>query len=97
MNTLVVVATIKAKNGKEAALREVLRSLIAPTLVEQGCMRYELNEAEDGKSWIFTEQWQSKTLWEQHMASPQLDRFKTISEEMVAHFELFTGALVSEY
>lgn len=92
MSNLVVVATIKAKPGKEKVLRVLLQSLIAPTRVEAGCVRYELNEAESDGGWIFVEQWESRALWERHMESPHLAGFKAASEEMVSHFELFVGA-----
>lgn len=91
MSTLVVVATVKAKPNMASALRPILLSLLKPTLAEPGCIRYELNEAADGQSWVFTEQWESKSLWDQHMASKHLETFKAAVDKMVAHFELFTG------
>jgi len=94
MSMLVVVASVKARPGKANALRPVLQSLVAPTLAEEGCIRYEMNESADGQSWAFVEQWESQSLWERHMESDHLARFKAVADEMVAHFELFTGALV---
>jgi quinol monooxygenase YgiN len=94
MSMLVVVASVKAKPGKGDALRPILKSLLAPTLAEAGCMRYEMNEAEDGQSWMFVEQWESKALWDRHMETPHLARFKAVADELVGHFELFTGAEV---
>jgi quinol monooxygenase YgiN len=91
MSILVVIASIHAKPEKEAVLRALVQSLVAPTLAEEGCLRYELNEADDGKSWMITEQWTSHALWEKHMDSPQLGRFKAASDELVERFELFTG------
>lgn len=94
MSSLVVIAIVKAKPGQAGALRVVLQSLLAPTLAEEGCLRYEMNESEDGLSWIFVERWASKALWEEHMQAAHLARFKALAEELVDHFELFTGAEV---
>lgn len=94
MPVLIVIAVVKAKPGKDAMLREVLQSLLRPTQGEEGCIRYEMNEVEGGRTWIFTEQWESKALWEQHMGSKHLERFKPVADDMVESFELHTGALV---
>ena len=51
-STLVIIGSAKAKPGKADALRPILKSLLFPTLTEEGCPRYEMNESEDGLSWI---------------------------------------------
>jgi len=96
MSMLTVIAVIKAKPHKAASLREVLRSLVVPTLTEEGCVRYEMNEVDGGTAWVFAELWQSQALWERHMASAHLARFQAVAEEMVASVELYTGALLKE-
>ncbi|MCO4095329.1 MAG: antibiotic biosynthesis monooxygenase [Acidovorax sp.] len=96
MSMLIVIAVVKAKPEKVGSLRPVLRALLAPTLAEEGCVRYEMNEIEGGGVWVFTEQWESKALWEQHMSSKHLEGFKAVADEMVASFELYTGALIRQ-
>lgn len=91
MSSLVVVASIKARPKKADALRHVLTSLLSPTRAEKGCIRYELNRSDDGQSWVFVEQWESRTLWERHMESAHLARFKGAVDELVGHFEVFVG------
>ena len=59
MSTLVIIGSAKAKPGKADALRPILKSLLLPTLAEEGCLRYEMNESEDKQSWIFTELWEA--------------------------------------
>jgi hypothetical protein len=55
-------------NAKEKALRAAQEALVAETLQEQGCLRYELNESlDDGRILIFTEQWASEPEWRAHM------------------------------
>ena len=94
MSPLVVVAFLKSKPGKAGALRDLLASLIVPTLAEPGCIRYEMNEGSDGTSWIFTEQWSSEELWNEHMETPHLMRLKAAQDDLVSQFDLFTGAMV---
>ena len=38
MKPLTVVATLKAKAGLEKKLGEILKTLVAPTRVEKGCL-----------------------------------------------------------
>jgi quinol monooxygenase YgiN len=59
-NTVRVVATLIAQEGKAEQLGDLLRGLIAPTRQESGCRRYELwqNEA-NASEFRFVEEWES--------------------------------------
>lgn len=94
MTTLVVIGSAQAKPGKADEFRTVLKALLLPTLAEPGCLRYEMNESEDGQSWIFTELWESRALWDQHMASPQLARYKAVVHDLAEYWNLFLGHMV---
>lgn len=94
MSTLVIIGSAKARPGKADAFREVLKSLLLPTLAEEGCLRYEMNESEDGQSWVFTELWESRALWDRHMESPQLAQYKAVVEEMSEYWHIFRGRIV---
>ena len=94
MSTLVIIGSAKAKPGKADAFREVLKSLLLPTLAEEGCLRYEMNESEDGQSWVFTELWESRALWDRHMDSPQLAQYKAVVEDLSEYWHIFRGHMV---
>jgi len=94
MSTLVIIGSAKAKPGQADAFREVLKALLLPTLAEKGCLRYEMNESDDAQSWVFTELWESRALWDRHMASPQLARYKAVVEEMAEYWTIFSGHMV---
>jgi quinol monooxygenase YgiN len=94
MSILVIIGSAKAKPGKADALRPTLKSLLFPTLAEEGCLRYEMNESEDGLSWIFTELWESRALWDRHMESAQVARFRDVVPEMAEYWNLFIGHMV---
>jgi quinol monooxygenase YgiN len=94
MSTLVIIGSARAKPGKAEDVRPILKSLLIPTLAEEGCLRYEMNESEDGESWIFTELWESRALWERHMASKQVADFRAVAAEMTEYWEIFKGHMV---
>ena len=70
MNTksLTVIAQIKAKKGKEAAVRKELLSLIEPSRKDLGCINYDLHQTVDNPAlFLFHENWTSKGHLDQHL------------------------------
>ena len=56
-----VVAHLQAKPGCEGGLRAVLESFVAPTRLEKGCLRYDLNvDLDDPTKFTFIEEWESR-------------------------------------
>lgn len=88
--TLVVIAIVKAKPEKVDELHKLLADLVAPTLTEEGCIRYEMNVSEDGLTFVFTEQWTTTPLWEAHMETPHLLNLKARMDELTDDFALHT-------
>ena len=87
MKTLTVVATFQARPGKEAALREVLISLIAPTRKEVGCLSYDLHALpEDPAKFLFHENWANKTALDAHMQTPQIQNLLPRVDELCVEF-----------
>ena len=80
-----VIAFHRARPGKEDALREALLSLCAPTREEQGCLNYDLHvSAEDPGLLVFHENWASKADLDRHLASPHIDAFRLVADELLA-------------
>jgi len=74
---LTVIAITTAKLGKEAALGAVQEQLVAETLAEDGCLRYELHQSlDDGRVRIFVETWASEAQWLAHMQGVAMQRFQ---------------------
>lgn len=68
-----VMAVMRAQPGKEAELRSLLMSLVAPTRTEVGCLNYDLHQAaEDPARFMFHENWVSKADLDRHLASPHV-------------------------
>ena len=87
---LTIVARIKAKPGREDALSSELARLVAPTLVEPGCLQYDFHrDLEDPGNFLFFENWATKDQWLAHMESPQLLAYKAAADDLVDEFELY--------
>ncbi len=70
---LTVIAILKAKPGKEAAMKKELLALIPPTRKEPGCLNYDLHQdTEDPARFVFHENWTSKAHLDAHLERPHL-------------------------
>ena len=89
MTQLTVVAKIQAKSGSETALHQELLQLIQPTLLEDGCLNYDLHRSiEDKTLFLFYENWASRVLWEKHMVSEHIGVFQKNTEGLIENWEL---------
>lgn len=74
---LTVIAITTAEPGKEEALGAAQEKLVAETLIEDGCPRYELHQSpDDDRVRIFVETWESETHWRAHMEGAAMQRFQ---------------------
>lgn len=84
-----LVAKIQAKAGKEEALKAALIDLIDKTRAEAGCVNYDLHLGEnDPSTFVFYENWATKTHWEAHNESEHIAGFMAAAEELVESAEL---------
>ena len=82
---LTVVAELKAKPGKEEALRHALLALIEPTRQEEGYVQYDLHvHTADPSRFVFYENWTSREHLDRHLASPHLQAFIAAGGELLA-------------
>jgi quinol monooxygenase YgiN len=82
---LTVVAIMKAQPGKDAALKEELQRLVAPTRKELGCINYDLHQdIEDPAKFVFHENWTGKAHLEAHLNSPHLQAFRSKANDLLA-------------
>jgi quinol monooxygenase YgiN len=72
-----ILAILTAAPGAEAKLRAAQEILVADTLREAGCIRYELNQSlDDGRVVVFIETWASEAAWKAHMQGEAIARFR---------------------
>lgn len=89
MAALTVVATIIAKPEHAAHVKQVLLDLIPLTRVEQGCLRYELQQELDAPHvFTFVESWASRDLHSAHMQSPHLLAFPGLVDGEVERWDI---------
>ncbi len=73
--SIVVVST--ALPGQGNALRDAQKTLVAETLREPGCLRYELHQSvEDADVLMFIESWESEEALQTHLQGPAVTRFR---------------------
>lgn len=84
MSTVPVVAIIRAKPGKEKALADVLKQLVAETHKEPGCVRYALHTSQaDARDFVFVERWKSAQDLQSHLAAPHIAEAMARKEELI--------------
>jgi quinol monooxygenase YgiN len=81
---ITVVAVMKAKPGKEDALRAAALALVEPTRKEEGCVQYDLHVHLVDPAWlVFYENWTSVEDLDRHGTSPHLTAFRAIAPDLV--------------
>jgi quinol monooxygenase YgiN len=78
--TVHVIARIRAKEGKEEALKNVLSALVAPSRRELACYYYDLlQNIRDPRDFTFIERWESEKGLDEHAASAHV---KKVAEQL---------------
>lgn len=81
MSKLTIIAHIEANQDKIAFLKEELIKLIEPTKKEKGCLCYDLHQDnENPHKFLFSESWENRELWQEHMQSEHSQAFVKSSE-----------------
>src|SRR5579859_4216332 len=85
MTEIVVLATARAKPGKEADLESALREVAAPTRSQQGCLQFELyRSAQDHAQITALERWASEADHERHIQGDHVKRLMNRFEGILA-------------
>ncbi|MGJ8692999.1 MAG: putative quinol monooxygenase [Thalassotalea sp.] len=89
MTQLTIVANITAKADQIALVKSALLKLITITRAEAGCINYDLHQDNDNPAhFMFYENWQSRELWQAHMAGQHLQEYMAETEGAVDDFSL---------
>lgn len=73
--TVHVIARLRAKEGKEDALRTVLSALVNPSRREVACYQYDLLQSStDPRMFCFVERWENDKALDVHGASEHVRR-----------------------
>ncbi len=72
-NSLRIIARAKVWPDKTSEFRSRLTGLIAPTLKEPGCLRYDvLQSREDSTEFMLVEEWTDEAAQEAHMGTDHI-------------------------
>lgn len=82
---LLVFATITARHGAEADLKNALRELVADVRTEAACQLYELYEStEHPERFIMHELWDDEAGLQAHSQMPHMTAFGAKAKEWLA-------------
>lgn len=92
---LTIVAKITAEKGQENFIAKQLKSLIAPTRAEAGCIQYDLHHSNDDPSvFLFFELWKTREFWQAHMESDHIKANGIATQGKIADVEIHEMTLV---
>lgn len=89
MSKLTIVANIHINPDHIEAVKAELLKLIPITRAEEGCINYDLHQDNENPAhFVFYENWESRELWQTHMAAPHLTGYMAATEGKVDEFTL---------
>lgn len=93
---IAVIATMRAKTGKEHALLEMLKGLVPETRKEAGCFQYDLHAAtDDPAAFAFYERWSSESALADHIKTAHIQQaFGRVPELVDGSVSIVTYNLV---
>ena len=84
MKTVTVVTKLKAKEGKEEALKQTLLLLVENSRKEEGCINYDLHVSDhDNGYFMIYSKWESTHTLSKHMSTPFFRDTLTIIEGII--------------
>ncbi len=89
MPKLTIVAQVEARPDKIELVKAELEKLIVPSRRDAGCLQYDLHQDNENPAFfLFFENWESRELWQAHMATDHLRAYRAATEGAVAEFSL---------
>jgi len=90
MTALTIVANIVAHADKIDLVHTELKKLVDITRAEEGCVLYDLHQNNDNPAhFMFFENWESRALWQTHMAAPHLAEYGAATAGAIESFTLY--------
>lgn len=87
---ITVIAKVTAKENETEAVKSALKSVVAPTRNEEGCVLYDLHQDIENKNiFFFYEEWDSVVHLENHRMSAHMVHLgETIKDLLEKHMEV---------
>jgi len=75
-----VISHIRARQGYEAIVQDLLVKLVGPTRAEEGCISYTLHQSfTDPKLFMLYQTWESEAYFERHGTTPHTAGFRRVA------------------
>ena len=85
MAEVVVVASFQVTPGMEDRAEALVRTIIAPTHAEDGCITFALHRGVgDAGTLVLIERWASREALDRHLATEHLAAFRAAASEVMA-------------
>lgn len=91
--SIVIVATIVAKENKSAYLKEELTKLVEPTLAENGNLGYQMHQdLENSNKFVVVEEWNDTQAIHEHLMTAHIKQYTidTKENQAIESFEYVT-------
>lgn len=84
-NSITILAVLKAKAGKNEALKQALQALIHPTRQEPGNITYQMHQLRDAPEMFYVyESWHGQEGLDTHIALPHFQAFIARMDDLLA-------------
>ncbi|WHY73551.1 putative quinol monooxygenase [Fictibacillus enclensis] len=84
MSAIAVLATLKAKSGKEQQTQDVLLEVMKYSRNEEGCLHYNLHQAQaDPQTFMLYELWSDQESIDRHMDTAHYKAYRTNIEPLI--------------
>lgn len=75
-----IISHVRARQGYEAIVSDLLKKLVEPTRAEEGCITYNLHQSlSDSKLFVLYQTWASEGHLERHGAAPHTAGFRRVA------------------
>lgn len=86
---IIVTAQMRCNPGTEKDFEEAVRTVLAKTRPEEGCVTYvAMHDIDDPSTYYFLEEWADKGALRQHFGQPHLAEFQAAAKDCVAEQEV---------
>ncbi|UOR02504.1 antibiotic biosynthesis monooxygenase [Leucobacter allii] len=80
---LIVIVRLRPRAGAEDELLDVFRRFSPGVFLERGCEKFALHRDDD--VFMVVERWESREIWEEHLAQPENARLNAALAPLLAH------------
>ena len=86
---VIVIARTTTKPGCEKQVKAELLNLVKHTLLEEGCITYQLHTSNNNPcEFMFYEVWATKDALDKHAKSEHIKRYRLIRDELLVSSEV---------